>query len=113
MEDKTARFEDAVLPHLDAAYNLARWLTRDVHNAEDLVQEACLRALRSFGGLEARTPMAANHSSVAGVRELIVQGDRRCGNVPIGTVMSLLARARKRLQQSLTGTMRKEVQLGL
>jgi RNA polymerase sigma-70 factor (ECF subfamily) len=55
VEDKIARFEDAVLPHLDAADDLAPWLTRDVHNAEDLVREACLRALKSFGGLEAGT----------------------------------------------------------
>jgi RNA polymerase sigma-70 factor (ECF subfamily) len=45
-----ARFEQALLPHLDAAYNLARWLTRDDHDAEDLVQGAYLRALKSFGG---------------------------------------------------------------
>jgi len=38
------------LPHLDSAYNLARWLTRDDHHAEDLVQDAYLRAFRSFGG---------------------------------------------------------------
>jgi RNA polymerase sigma-70 factor, ECF subfamily len=44
------RFEAAVLPHLDSAYNLARYLTRDVHDAEDVVQEAYLRALRYFGG---------------------------------------------------------------
>jgi RNA polymerase sigma factor (sigma-70 family) len=43
-------FEQAVLPHLDAAYNLARWLTRNEQNAEDVVQEACLRALRFFPG---------------------------------------------------------------
>ena len=44
-----ARFETAVLPHLDAAYNLARWLTRDDQSAQDVVQEAYLRALKFFG----------------------------------------------------------------
>ena len=43
-------FEEAVMPHLDAAYNLARWLTRNEHDAQDMVQEAYLRALRFFGG---------------------------------------------------------------
>jgi RNA polymerase sigma-70 factor, ECF subfamily len=43
-------FEQTVLPHLDSAYNLARWLIRNAHDAEDLVQEACLRALKSFDG---------------------------------------------------------------
>ena len=40
------RFERHVLPHLDAAYNLARWLTRDAHDADDVVQDACMRAMR-------------------------------------------------------------------
>jgi RNA polymerase sigma-70 factor (ECF subfamily) len=44
------RFEDLFLPHLDAAYNLARWLTGDGHDADDVVQEATCRALRFFGG---------------------------------------------------------------
>src|SRR5580693_5047110 len=44
------RFEQVVLPHLDAAYNLARWLIRSPADAEDAVQEACLRALRFFDG---------------------------------------------------------------
>jgi RNA polymerase sigma-70 factor, ECF subfamily len=43
-------FERAVLPHLNAAYNLARWLTRNDADAEDVVQEACLRAYRYFDG---------------------------------------------------------------
>jgi RNA polymerase sigma-70 factor (ECF subfamily) len=42
------RFERIVMPHLGAGYNLARWLTRNDHDAEDVVQEAYLRALRSF-----------------------------------------------------------------
>ena len=41
-------FDAVVLPHLDAAHRLARWLMRDEHDAEDLVQEASLRAFRSF-----------------------------------------------------------------
>jgi len=40
------RFKEQVLPHLDAGYNLARWLARDVNDAEDVVQDACARALK-------------------------------------------------------------------
>src|ERR1700679_2808624 len=47
--DERRQFEQATLPHLDAAYNLARWLTQDEHAAEDVVQEAYLRAARYFG----------------------------------------------------------------
>src|SRR4029077_21240537 len=48
--DERERFERELLPHLDAAYNLAHWLTRDEHDAEDLVQVAYMRALKFFGG---------------------------------------------------------------
>ena len=51
MADRS-RFEREVLPHLDAAYNLARWLTRDPHDAEDVVQDACARALRYLDSLK-------------------------------------------------------------
>jgi len=43
-------FEQTVLLHLDAAYNLARWLVRSPTDVEDVVQESCLRALRFFAG---------------------------------------------------------------
>ena len=48
MTDRRARFETAALPHLSAAYNLARWLLHDESSAEDVVQEAYLRAFRFY-----------------------------------------------------------------
>jgi len=44
-------FEETVLPHLDAAFNYARWLTRNEADAEDVVQDACVRAMRFFSSL--------------------------------------------------------------
>jgi RNA polymerase sigma-70 factor (ECF subfamily) len=46
------RFEELVVPHLDAAHNLARWLTRNPDDAEDVVQDACVRALKYIGALQ-------------------------------------------------------------
>ncbi len=48
---RTERFAALALPHLDAAYSLARWLTRSDSDAQDLVQDAYLRAFRAFDGL--------------------------------------------------------------
>ena len=45
-----ASFEETMLPHMDAAHNLARWLLRNEQDAQDVVQEAFLRAFKSFGG---------------------------------------------------------------
>jgi len=50
-QNNLALFEQAVMPHMDAAYNLARWLTRNDHDAEDLAQEAYLRAFKALDGL--------------------------------------------------------------
>jgi RNA polymerase sigma-70 factor (ECF subfamily) len=164
---KLALFEESVLPHLNAAYNLARWLTRDAHDAEDLVQESCLRAFRSFESFHGQDPKAwlltvvrntcftwlkkngrqpvefderihsledvpdaeavlLNHAALGSLndclealpvefREAIVLRELEelsykeiadIARVPVGTVMSRLARARKRLQQCLEGTLR-------
>src|SRR5258708_11145496 len=49
-QNQLPNFEQEVLPHLDTAYNLARWLTRNDQDAEDVVQEAYLRAFKFFTG---------------------------------------------------------------
>src|SRR5450631_2832977 len=51
MDEKRARFEAEVLPHLDAAHRFARWLSRSLDDADDVVQEAMLRAFRGFDSL--------------------------------------------------------------
>jgi RNA polymerase sigma factor (sigma-70 family) len=48
--DSKARFDKVVMPYLDDAYGLARWVTGNSADAEDVVQEACVRALRGIGG---------------------------------------------------------------
>ncbi len=50
MDEKRKRFEATMIPHLDAAYSLARWLTRNDADADDVVQDAFLRAYRAFEG---------------------------------------------------------------
>ncbi len=166
------RFEETVLPHLDAAYNLARWLTGDDHDAEDVVQEAYYRAYKFFDGFRGgdgrawvltvvrhtcytwmqrhrtREPIASFdeelHSSASDdlnperillqradnqmlraavealpleFREVLVlremeglsyQEIAALIEIPIGTVMSRLSRARKQLQQRLAPCMGKE-----
>lgn len=60
MTSETARrrFTEQVLPHLDDAYSLARWLTGNPTDAEDVVQEACMRALKALDGAPVESPRA-------------------------------------------------------
>lgn len=172
MENLLPNFEKAALPHLSAAYNLARWLTRDETDAQDVVQEAYLRAFKHFGSFhggdgrpwllaivrntcytwlqhnrspeltisldddlheieskdlnpEALLLQSADTQMVrqaleglpAEFREAIVLRELEglsykqiadVAEIPVGTVMSRLARARKRLQQILKSQMHKE-----
>jgi RNA polymerase sigma-70 factor (ECF subfamily) len=57
-ESNTRRFQRIALPHLDAAYNLARWLVRRPEDADDVVQDAMLRAFRAFEGCREATARA-------------------------------------------------------
>ena len=171
-QNKIKRFEQSFLPHLDVAYNLARWLTRNDQDAEDVVQEAYLRAFKffeSFRSTDSRPWLLAIvrntyytwrqqkrvHEEVMSFDEEIHSIDQEATNpeelllhsinaqllrealedlpvefrevivlreleglsykeiadiaaIPVGTVMSRLARARKRLQHYLTRCMSKE-----
>ncbi len=57
-QEKLARFEQCIMPHMDAAYNLARWLAGKDQDAQDVAQEACLRAFKFFGGFRGGDPRA-------------------------------------------------------
>jgi RNA polymerase sigma factor (sigma-70 family) len=172
MNSQLQNFEEATLPHLRAAYNLARWLTRNAADADDVVQEAYLRAFKHFGsfhGGDGRpwllaivrntcyTWMQHNRSPELTIplddelheieskdlnpealllqsadtqivrqaleelpvefREVLVLRELEglsykqiaaVADIPLGTVMSRLARARKRLQESLASRANKE-----
>ncbi len=58
MPQRVEAFEAEVLPHLRAGYNLARWLLRNDHDAEDVMQEAMVRAFRFFDGFSGNNPRA-------------------------------------------------------
>ena len=72
-----ARFETAVLPYLNAAYTLARYLTRNEHDAEDVVQDACLRALKYFNSFRGEGGPSARAWLLAIVRNTAYTWRRR------------------------------------
>ena len=80
MEDKRGRFEAQVLPHLDAACNFARWLARSTPDADDVVQEAMLRAYRGFEGFRGTD---VKPWLLAIVRNCFLTTRRRIRHVPL------------------------------
>jgi RNA polymerase sigma-70 factor (ECF subfamily) len=78
-EEKRERFERLVLPHLDAAYGLARWLMRNPAHAEEAVQEAYLRAYRFFGGFRGEDARPWLLGVVRHACYSLLEGERRAG----------------------------------
>jgi RNA polymerase sigma factor (sigma-70 family) len=83
VDDKRARFDARVMPHLDAAYRFARWLTRSPSDADDVVQEAILRAYRSFEGLRGSDAKAWLLTIVKNCHRTIAAQARGRGFVPL------------------------------
>ena len=75
--DEFARFESVVLPHLDAAYTLARYLVRNEQDAEDIVQDALLRALKYFENFRGEEETSARAWLLAIVRNTAYSWRRR------------------------------------
>ena len=82
MDDKRARFEGQVLPHLDAAYRFARWLCRP-GEADDVVQDAVLRAFRAFDALRGSDAKAWLLTIVRNCHLTAAKQQQRRGLVPL------------------------------
>jgi RNA polymerase sigma-70 factor, ECF subfamily len=83
VDDKRARFEAQVMPHLDAAYRFARWLSRSPTDAEDVVQEAFLRAFRAFDTLRGSDVKAWLLAIVRNCHATAVRQQQRRAAVPL------------------------------
>jgi len=83
MDEKRARFEAEVLPHLDAAYRFARWLSYASGDADDVVQEAVLRAFRAFDTLRGSDVKAWLLAIVRNCHSTALTQQRRRGFVPL------------------------------
>lgn len=83
MDDRRARFEAEVLPHLDTAYRFARWLSFSPADADDVVQEAILRAFRGFDSLRGSDVKAWLLSIVRNCHFTAAKQQQRRGYVPL------------------------------
>jgi len=79
-------FEELILPHLNAAYNLARWLTRNESDAQDVVQEAYLRAFRFFGGYQGGDAKSWLLAVVRNTCHTWRRREKRVGTIPFDEV---------------------------
>jgi RNA polymerase sigma-70 factor (ECF subfamily) len=76
LAEQVGTFEQVIVPHLDAGYNLARWLLRNDHDAEDVMQDAVVRAVRFFGGFRGDNPRAWLLSVVRNTAYTFLQQNR-------------------------------------
>jgi len=83
MDDKRRRFEAQVLPHLDAAYTFARWLTAVPADADDVLQEAVLRAFRAFDALRIKDPKSWLFAIVRNCHFSALRQRQRRAQVPL------------------------------
>jgi RNA polymerase sigma factor (sigma-70 family) len=83
MDDRRRRFEVLVLPHLDAAYRFARWLSRSPGDADDIVQDAILRAFRGFDALRGSAVKAWLLTIVRNCHSTALQQQQRRAFVPL------------------------------
>src|SRR5579862_9914664 len=83
MDGNRVRFEAQVLPHLDAAYRFARWLGHSSSDAQDIVQEAMLRAYRGFAGLRGGEVKAWLLTIVRNCHATAYQQQQRRAAVPL------------------------------
>src|ERR1700691_5365209 len=83
MNDSRRRFEAQVMPHLDAAYRFARWLARSSDDADDVVQEAMLRAYRGFDGLRSADAKAWLLTIVRNCHSASLRQQQRRALVPL------------------------------
>jgi RNA polymerase sigma-70 factor (ECF subfamily) len=83
--DAVSRFSREIVPHIDAAYILARWLVRNDQDAEDVVQEALLRAFRFLDGFRGENPRAWIISIVRNTCYSWLEANRTIKSIPVDT----------------------------